>query len=396
MSTHINIARMIGIPSNILPFIEIANKIKTPPGIINNSPKNFKPIDNPELILSPNNIYSPLSKMFSPSQSNRNTPSPSIPTTPNTLMQSKMLNNSSLSLSSPISIRSGNPVKISLRKINSSSLQKMEETKENEYNSDVYYKGKNKGKVIYPIFEKCIKLINDDFWINILINFSIGKFKKGFTYKDNYLYYKNKDKIHIDQEDALKALNQLQYFLKNKSGIMSDTDRINGNQLTQQKIDELNQNKKIQWNDIKSSNHKNILIDRYIDKVIQYYNLNKEEILQLKTVIYNAVLLGRISNQIELDDYKIVSIKNLSFDPITRIFSIPKDIQKRASPSIKSKIKKDSNIEESRSNKFSFNKSFELLLKFLDKKKSKQMTENEKMESMFSTQLSGSFSSERS
>lgn len=235
-------------------------------------------------------------------------------------------------------------------------------------------RGKREIKITNPIFYRCCKLINDDFWVNILVNFSIGKFRKGFSYRDGYLYYKNKDKIYVDPNNPSKALDQVQYFMKTKAGIMSENCRNNENlQMTQKLKDESVESK---WSEIKSPNYKNILLERYLEKIKKYYNLNDSETLNLKNMIYISNILGHLNDNIIIENGSIVIIDNLKFDKVFRIFSLDPISKKPKRSTYQSK-----NVKEISSNKFILNKQLNELLKMLDKKNNKTPTENDKLES---------------
>ena len=387
-----SINRTIGVPAGILPALEtIITKIRSPKDF---SPRNdltkigFDPGSN-RIIGVPTNIMVEETKQETKE-----------PIAPSTIIQDssfKLLEPSKpkkpidrnlysplSKLVSPLNNINNDAPKISFRKINQTSLDHL--TSKTHAEPD---KKTGKNKVVHPIFEKALKFINDEFWINILVSSSQGKFKRGFSYRDHYLYYKNKEKIYIDQDDALKALNQLQFFMKTKAGIMSETDRLNEQHQVQQKMDQINEAKKYEWSDIKNNNFRTLLLERYIAKVIKFYGLSSDEILQLKTTLYFALILGELSHTIRLEDNNIIAITNLSFDQETRKFDVVA-VGKRSS-SKKSK----SSLKEAKSNKYSLNKSFTELVKFLDKKRTRQLNENDKLESyMHSTMGSEESTSE--
>jgi hypothetical protein len=391
-ATQLNFTRMFGIPQTVMNSLKNFAKIKTPKGSlgqtenmsfgttedelmkINSNISNSETKTNiivevaqERIVITPKssrnaNMYSPLSKIFNPISISMKSPSPTS-------------TNSSV-------------VRLGLRKTVSSRTV----SEPNYMNVNTIKKGKRDVKILYPIFYHCVKLINDEFWINILLNCSTGKFKKGFSYRENYLIYKNKEKIFIDQANPLNALNQLQYFLKTKAGIMSEIDRLNENTMAQQILEKDNEDKIEQWSDIKNNNFRNILIERYIFKVKNYYNLNDNELLRLKNLIYVSLILGDVGNEnIQIQSNNIISISNLNFNENDRTFNI--DNNGRTG---KAKKYNKSSVKENSKNKFLLNKSLNDIIKFLDKKNNKQITENEKMESMLShMNTSANISSER-
>jgi hypothetical protein len=246
-------------------------------------------------------------------------------------------------------------------------------------------------KIVHPLFLECTKLVTDEFWINVLENCAKGKFKKGFSYKLGYLYFKSKEKIYIDS-DPCKALNQIQYFMKTKAGIMSESDRLINNQMLQDKI-----SKNSTMSESKNNKNRNMLFNNYISKVANYYNLNNAELLQLRSLIFYALILEQLNDtNVIYENRSIVKIEGLNFDSETRFFTLNNNVLiKKSTTASKSKkttktaksLKNDDTII----NKFSVNKSFTELLNYFGKKKMNKITENDKMESiMYSSRVDSS------
>jgi len=241
-------------------------------------------------------------------------------------------------------------------------------------------KGKKVVPVLYPIFETCSQLISDVFWVDLLIKSSQGKFKRGFTYKDGYLIYKNKDKLFLES-DPIQVLNQYIYFFRNKAGIMSDNDKKMESKIIEQKMVEQNENQEFTWSDIKCSKIKDIFINEYIEKVSKYYNLNNEEKLQLKCTIYYGVILGSFNSEnIEIVDRTITSIRGLNYDNDTRTFSIDSHCvpKKNNANKSKRKIKGSEPLQEGKY--VSLSKKWCQFIKHLEKKVTGKNGESERME----------------
>lgn len=184
-------------------------------------------------------------------------------------------------------------------------------------------KSKAKINVIYPIFEKCSMLTTDEFWIDLFTKASLGKFKRGFSFKDNYLISnKNKDKIYLDS-DPVSAFNQCIYFFKIKAGIQSETDKIMDRKILESKIAETQKNIQYTWSDFKKNKTKELFINEYINVLVNKYNLNETEKLQLKHTINYGLVMGCFgSHNINFIDTHIENIEGLLYNRESKLFSI--------------------------------------------------------------------------
>jgi hypothetical protein len=233
--------------------------------------------------------------------------------------------------------------------------------------SSFIHRGKKDIKVIHKIFYKCSKLVNDEFWNNILINCSINKFKKGFSYRDNYLLYRDKDKIYIDVDNPSTALKQIQNFMKKNAGIMSECDRVSENlQNVQRMKDNICE---AVWSGL-DQNYRVILLERYIQKLCDYYNLNDFESLHLKNVIYTIYVCGGLTDSnVLITSHKIVQIIGLCYHESSRNFTIEVIGKKNTRSNGRSAHR------ETSENKFVINKGLNELLKMLERKHKTEFSE---------------------
>jgi hypothetical protein len=241
-------------------------------------------------------------------------------------------------------------------------------------------KMKTKNTIIYPIFEKCSLLTTDEFWIDLFNKASIGKFKRGFSFKDNYLIFnKNKDKIYLDV-DPVRALNECLYFFKTKAGIQSETDKMMERKIIESKIVDIQRNIQYTWGDFKKSKTKELFINEYINKVASIHLLNTFEKAQLKYIINYGLIVGCFGNHnIVFKDTKIQNIDGLLFDPLTRIFSIsPSYPPKKPS---NSKSSKKSNVVPLFTGKYvSITEKWNKFLQHFENKPNSKHNYNEKFE----------------
>jgi hypothetical protein len=241
-------------------------------------------------------------------------------------------------------------------------------------------KQKSKVVVLYPIFEKCALLTTDEFWIDLFTKASIGKFKRGFSFKDNYLVFnKNKDKIYLSS-DPITAINECLYFFKTKAGIQSETDKMIERKLIEAKVVEANKNIQYTWGDFKKSKTKELFMDEYIASLIEQHQLNDNEKNQLKHILNYGIILGSFgSHNIIFENNRIQTIDGLIFDDITRLFSIsPLYPAKKSSAS---KNNKKRNVVPLFVGKYtSFSEKWTKFLQHFETKASSKHNYNEKFE----------------
>ena len=121
------------------------------------------------------------------------------------------------------------------------------------------------------VFSQCIKYIDrdDERWIHILNDASVGKFPRHFKYdlKNNSLLYirnKYREKLKIP-DNILNATEKIIDFFRKNGRIFSKKDRISNN---------VNINLAITWKDIKSSIRKEILVDAFSYELCEKYKLD--------------------------------------------------------------------------------------------------------------------------
>lgn len=184
---------------------------------------------------------------------------------------------------------------------------------------------KNKS-VIYPFFEDMKEYNENSYWTDQLTKFSRGIFPRNLKFYNGILYYKNKKKktrdteFEVDLDDLEKSFLCLKKFLEDK-GILSTVER--GEKAI---IDYKQDEKWDEWKDFKQN--QSFIIDDFIDKTSEEYELDKKGRIKLESVIRFGIACGVFNNEnILIEDGDIVSIEGLEWDDEEEKFYIDENIQ---------------------------------------------------------------------
>lgn len=199
--------------------------------------------------------------------------------------------------------------------------------------------------IVNPIFKECADLTTDPMWRSTFIEAAYGKFPRGFSYKDGYLYYKIRNKttqIEISDEPELAIEDCREFFMK-KAGIMSEDDQRKVKEDIDNYLREKGSLYPKTWQEIKRKKTREILISTFISKTVNKYNLTPYEKADLSDAISFGILIGAFGkHQIILEKGYIDHIEGLIFDPETRRFDVdPSFVPKnRKYPEPKAQCKK--------------------------------------------------------
>lgn len=188
---------------------------------------------------------------------------------------------------------------------------------------------------VNKIFADAATVIKDEFWIEKLNLASLGKFPRGFSYKDNILYHKKGARTQtVDiSNNPYEAASAFMEFLRNNGGIFSQQDEENSILLqytrSQSEIEHIN----LTWGDC-NKKLKSCLISNYVIDMKKIMNLSDEEGEQLKSTIKTGVSCKLvIKTDIFVDNNRIQSINGLLWNEEKRIFYIDPSIKPKASRS---------------------------------------------------------------
>jgi len=197
----------------------------------------------------------------------------------------------------------------------------------------------------YPIFYKCCDYINNDFWKDIFIQFAKGKFKKGFGISNDCICIKNKSKvkrINIDNSIFNNEL-ELKKMIETLINSLDDILRIKSEseiEIYKFKIEqETNILKNIvydEWKDVKIIKNKIILLQFYLQKIKQKYNLTSIIITKFNKQIKLWLYLKYITNDnIIIKNNNIDNIDNIIIKNNKLILLKPKYIKQKTTISKK-------------------------------------------------------------
>lgn len=218
--------------------------------------------------------------------------------------------------------------------------------------------------ILNPLFEECANLTTDPYWTSIFHQAALGKFPRGFLYKDVYLTYKRGAKITRLEIPTVpvEALSACISFFTKTAGLMSTADQERARQEFEERMADTLSIHSCRWDQIKKK-VRDILIGTFVQEVAESLKLSENEENQLSTTIHLGFFLGYFQNKhVNYENGRIRSIGGLNQDPQTKIFSIDPSFVPKVAKSSKSKsqCKPDDHPKDKQSFLF-------LWLKFLEK-----------------------------
>ncbi len=215
-----------------------------------------------------------------------------------------------------------------------------------------------------PLFTECATLTTDPFWISIFTQAAIGKFPRGFSYKEGLLTYKRGVKISSIEvpPEAPLAKDACIAFFGKTAGILSDTDQERTRQEFDRRMHEKTSLKACSWSDIKKKKIRDILIGTFVQDISRIFELTDKEDAQLSTIVSIGFLLGYFQGKnVAFEDGRITAINGLMYDPNNRVFYIDPILTPKITKSSKSKKTEEDDGKESKNVSF-----LNLWVKFLE------------------------------
>lgn len=174
---------------------------------------------------------------------------------------------------------------------------------------------KKKDEVVYPIFLQASELIEDKFWVEMLVNASQNKFKRGFKFKNGILTSKIKNKIYphdINMECPEKALRDFLFFMREVSGIVSEQDLLDKKVEIDEYVSQHMHDNTTTWSKVRTNLHFNVLINRYVEKIRDSDNLTPKQTKNLKDILLTGINTQKFNSKtIFLVDGEIDNITGL-------------------------------------------------------------------------------------
>jgi len=204
-------------------------------------------------------------------------------------------------------------------------------------------RSKNQPQIVNPIFEACAQKITDSFWVSVFSQAAIGKFPRGFMFKDNALTYKRGTKIQrieLSTDPSIAVIESMSFFTRT-AGIMSSTDQERSRRELEDRLLESQSLHSCSWTEIKKKKVREMLIGTFIEDLVHKYGLSDREKINLKSMINLGFILGYFqNNNVHFEHGRIQSIAGLNYDEVTRKFSIDSSCVPRISKSSKNKFSK--------------------------------------------------------
>ena len=206
----------------------------------------------------------------------------------------------------------------------------------NTTNGSVKRRGRNK-QVVNKIFEECIEYTNDDFWKELLLDASKGRFPKGFMFKDSYLNFRKKQTSSpirvLIPDDPISAVRVFMDFLKEHKNIYSDNDAeyMTYNNMITSSITE-NENSR-PFDD-------STMIFDYVELCTKLWKMNKRYSKSYHDTIVLGIKLGVITrNHVFYNDGAIMRIDGIEFDKDSDSFILNQQLLQAVLNNIKKKVK---------------------------------------------------------
>jgi hypothetical protein len=204
--------------------------------------------------------------------------------------------------------------------------------------------------IIFPIFEACSKYTLDTYWQELFAEFASNKFPKGIKYdsKKHTLYVKKENGLGhtalLLPKEPEKAYTKIINLIKSNLNLRSQRDLyFLQEEFEQTKKDNIVITNVKEWKKIKSKVTKERLLFDFLYSLVEKYSLNMKEKKHLFSVITLSFLFKTlISDDIVYEGGRVINIKGLQFDKLTRSFSIVNSRKKKTCKTIEKNISNDS------------------------------------------------------
>ena len=190
-------------------------------------------------------------------------------------------------------------------------------------------KGRKSLTTVNPVFLKCSELTTDPFWIDIFLAASRGKFPKGFSYKDNSLFHRKRNKTSSVEvsENAIEAFEVCKTFFRSMGGIASQQEHCNNDSEdtnTSESLDDTSTESEVPkkiiiWSKIVPKKNKSLYLHSFINSFAKENKMNASETDRLQKMLNLAESLNLLNDSnVVFEGNSISHIIGLSFDLDTR------------------------------------------------------------------------------
>ena len=175
-------------------------------------------------------------------------------------------------------------------------------------NSTGYTARVGRKPVLHPVLDQASMYSGDPYWKSKLEDAARGKLPKGFSIRNGSLIFRKKDstKSKVIPVNPENAASMFIVFLKEHGNMLSDKD-ANYSAMNATANMEINQAQEITWVSIPILT-KEMMIDSYVAKCGEYWDLTKEQTGNLRRTILTGLTLGLFNK----DDGKITLSQDIS------------------------------------------------------------------------------------
>jgi hypothetical protein len=172
--------------------------------------------------------------------------------------------------------------------------------------------------VIYPVFLNCCQHTVDKYWENVFKELAFGNTPYG-SYIHNMTFNCKASNgviisILIDENNVKKTHDDIYNAIKTHLNILSPSERIQAQQDFNIIEDEMKKNRDV-WSDIKRKNIKDVLIDIFVIKMSEKYNLGIYKSRYLRSMIQTGILFKAIdTHDIIMENGNITQINGITFE----------------------------------------------------------------------------------
>lgn len=184
-----------------------------------------------------------------------------------------------------------------------------------------YVSTRNRGKkeVIFPIFQECCKIVDDDFWKSLYEELSYGKYPKGLYIKGHDLCNTNKRKFfayNFLYKEAKEIIEDIHKLILENTNIYSNKDKKNKKKdIEKFKADIQSHINVEKFSMIKKKSIRELMITNFVIDMQKKYKLKWSEARNLLNIIQMGFIEKTISsNDVIFKDGKIKKIKGITYD----------------------------------------------------------------------------------
>jgi hypothetical protein len=174
-----------------------------------------------------------------------------------------------------------------------------------------------KKEILFPVFLECCQYADDTFWENIFEDLAYGKAPYGTYISKDFLccgYKKKEFSYKIEKKTPEIIYKEVYALLTKRLGLLSYREKVKKKKVFTDLEDSIKDTRK-KWIDIKKKNMKELLIELYVTRMKNKYQLSIKQAKYLISVILIAMVFKVITSaNINYSNGRINSIEGIDFD----------------------------------------------------------------------------------